>query len=123
MQILPVSFFLRYSESLANKAVCRFNQQQDPKCSVAGWTTAGTDNPRRHFRDQHLDLWVESCDKMGITITAKSAIAQVEAWRRRQQGEAEAMPTETRHSQFSRELFVDYLVEWIVSDDQVCEMS
>ena len=61
---------------------------------------------------------MSACDKAGVKITAKEATARVEAWRRRQTGGS--VEESERPRNFSREAFVDAIVEWIVADDQVC---
>ncbi|EKM49379.1 uncharacterized protein PHACADRAFT_201634 [Phanerochaete carnosa HHB-10118-sp] len=118
-QAAPELYTKNEKEAQTPEKLDRLAKQQDPKHQVAGWTTADTDNPQQHFHDNHIDAWVTACDKAGIRITAKSATAYVEAWRCRQHREAGSnVQHDDGRPQFSKELFVDYIVEWIVTDDQ-----
>ncbi|EKM48827.1 uncharacterized protein PHACADRAFT_108185, partial [Phanerochaete carnosa HHB-10118-sp] len=56
---------------------------------------------------------VEACDNAQVKITAKCATAQVEAWRRRQRGQPDVAQADNSRPQFTKELFVDYITEWI----------
>lgn len=71
--------------------------------------------------DNHLAEWVDSCDELKIPITAKGA--EEAAARHRQRRDhtppPASQPDEGR-AKFSHEAFVNAIVEWIVSDDQVC---
>ncbi|EKM48478.1 uncharacterized protein PHACADRAFT_108878, partial [Phanerochaete carnosa HHB-10118-sp] len=63
--------------------------------------------------DAHLNEWVEACDKAQVKITAKCATAQVEAWRRCQHGQPDVAQADNSRPQFTKELFVDHITEWI----------
>lgn len=71
--------------------------------------------------DNHLDLWISGCDKLRIPITAKGAKRALAEYRCRQ-----GQPTSANNNQkhtgrpFSDKVFLDGIVEFIVSDDQVC---
>lgn len=71
--------------------------------------------------DAHIADWVQGCDKYNIKITAKAALSRVAEFRAMQTAQpvqADGIP----RIPFSKEGFLDALVEWIVSDDQVCFM-
>ena len=71
--------------------------------------------------DAHIADWVQGCDKYNIKITAMAALSRVAEFRAMQA----AQPVQadgTPRIPFSKEGFLDALVEWIVSDDQVCFM-
>jgi hypothetical protein len=73
--------------------------------------------------DLHWNEWVKKCIEQGITIWGKDGLAAKAANEVEQLGGYLPNPSELSsgdHPQFSREAFVDSLVEWIVTDDQVC---
>ena len=84
----------------------------------------GTGVLRRHLFEHHIDSWIEGCDKLRIPITAKEAQRAVTDYRRRK-GQANTNSTENAKPgrPFSQEAFVDAIVEFVVSDDQVCDNS
>ncbi|KAJ7463230.1 hypothetical protein FB451DRAFT_463925, partial [Mycena latifolia] len=87
--------------------------------TFSGSTSSGV--LRKHLYENHLDAWVEGCDKLKITIKAKEAIKHVEEYRNRKQhttGTAPNPKPETKRTAFSQEAFVDAIVEFIVGDDQ-----
>jgi len=81
----------------------------------------GTTVLRTHLCNEHLGPWVEGCDKFNIPIVAQTFQARVDEYRK-QNGSTQArtedptLPTRA----YSREAFIDAIVEWIVADDQVC---
>ena len=62
-------------------------------------------------------MWVSICDKEGIKITASSVAKRVAAYCE----ECGQIPEtdNTTHQKFSKEAFIDAIVEWMVADDQV----
>jgi len=66
---------------------------------------------------------VDACARLDISITSQEAKPHVEAYRRQSAGRTAdqkgSIPTEPRIP-FSKEAFTDKLVDFIVSDDQVC---
>jgi hypothetical protein len=77
--------------------------------------TTSTSVLRRHLFESHLDLWIAACDDMKIRITAKEALPVIEAYRQ----EPQQTQLEAARPEFSKEAFLDALVEFIVADDQV----
>lgn len=85
-------------------------------------TTTSTGVLRRHLYETHLDVWVAGCDQLNINIKAKEAKPHVDEYRRRKQQTTGAAPTEEpgkKRTSFSKEAFVDAIVEFIAADDQV----
>ena len=62
-------------------------------------------------------MWVSICDKKGIKITASSVAKRVAAYRE-ECGQIQETDNTTRQK-FSKEAFIDAIVEWMVADDQV----
>ncbi|KAJ7030540.1 hypothetical protein C8F04DRAFT_961485, partial [Mycena alexandri] len=76
---------------------------------------------RKHLYENHLDAWVEGCDKLKIPINAKEASKHVDAYRSRKgqkTGASSNSEPGQKRTEFSQEAFVDALVEFIVGDDQ-----
>lgn len=84
-------------------------------------TRTSTGVLRKHLYERHADAWIAGCKRLNIPITAKEAQPAIEEYQRRQgqQPQSDANSTNNRRA-FSHEAFVDALVEFIVSDDQVC---
>lgn len=88
----------------------------DPTYELVDFSlTTSTSVLRRHLFENHLDLWITACDDMKIKITAKEALPVIEAHRQ----EPQKTPLEAARPEFSKEAFLDALVEFIVADDQV----
>jgi hypothetical protein len=67
---------------------------------------------RNHLLAKHAQDWITSCDKLGIPIKANAAHLAAEEIRG---NTSPALP-------YSRENFVDAIVEFIVGDDQVLSL-
>ena len=78
--------------------------------------TTGTSNLRKHLYNDHLEQWVTSCDDLKIEITAKAAIPLVKSFCQ----EPADTPLESECPKYSKEAFVEAILEFIVGDDQVC---
>lgn len=76
---------------------------------------------RNHLCEFHPSAWIAACDKLGIDITAKSAQNTVRDYRKQhsQASLASAADPEDLRKRFTPEAFVDAIVDFIVSDDQV----
>jgi len=85
--------------------------------------TTGTTVLRAHLANEHIENWVETCDKFKISITAQVAQKAVNAYRQRrgqpQEASSRSEGPVPHVREYSREAFVDAIVEWIVADDQV----
>ncbi|THV03595.1 hypothetical protein K435DRAFT_851723 [Dendrothele bispora CBS 962.96] len=69
---------------------------------------------RKHLYTTHLDFWVETCDQMGIDITAKEALPFLEGYRLDAEEDVSKIP----RLAYSKEAFLDAICEFIISDDQ-----
>ena len=76
----------------------------------------GTSNLRKHLYNDHLEQWVTACDDLEIEITAQAAIPFVKKFRQ----EPADTPLESEHPEYTKEAFVEAMIEFIVGDDQVC---
>lgn len=81
-------------------------------------------NLRNHLRDHHGDVWISACDKLGIEITAKSCKGAVDDFHARQghKRNPDTASAENIRQKYTHEAFVDAIVEFIVSNDQVCRL-
>ena len=83
--------------------------------------STGTGVKRQHLVDCHINTWISSCDRLKIRITAKSVQNAVCNYRTKQ-GQADSQPSSTNsitRSPFSYEAFVNAIMNFIISDDQV----
>lgn len=102
----------------------RHQHAADPRVKVAEFSIkTSTGVLRKHLYERHADAWITGCDKLGIVIKAKEAMPYVNDYRRRK-GHFEANTQEDagydpKSRPFSKEAFVDGIVESIVADDQV----
>ena len=88
--------------------------------------TTGTSSLRRHLMNEHLADWVSGCDRMQVPIKAKEAQEVVKEYRKSNMlgSIVDDMPSdEPEKKDYSPAAFVDALVAWIVSDDQVTVAS
>ena len=68
---------------------------------------------------EHIGDWVTSCDKLGIKITAEMVTKEVANFRgESEQSGCDANKKPERRN-YSREAFVDAILAWVVTDDQV----
>ena len=82
----------------------------------------GSSNLRDHLVDSHRNEWIKLCLEQKITIKGKDGLAAKAAYEAEQLGGYLTNPSEPSsidRPQFTREAFVDCLIEWIVADDQV----
>jgi hypothetical protein len=112
---LPVSYFFPL---LISQFMCfRQLHKSNPSLPVASFgSTTSTSNLRKHLYNEHLEQWVTSCDTLDIKITAQAAIPAVKAFRQ----EPVDTDLESKRPKYSKETFVEAIVEFIVGDDQVC---
>jgi len=74
---------------------------------------------RSHLCESHPSAWIAACNKLGIDITAKGAQNTVQNYRKEHNQASSAADPEDLRKHFTREAFVDAIVDFIVSDDQV----
>lgn len=84
--------------------------------------STGTNILRKHLYKFHIKEWVKQCDEKGIAISGEEAQAAVAEYRE-ECGEslegAGVQGSQTRQ-RFTSENFVNALIKFVVSDDQVC---
>ncbi|KAK7014542.1 ribonuclease H-like domain-containing protein, partial [Favolaschia claudopus] len=104
-------------------AFCKQRHSVNPRATApkpfASSTSTGV--LRRHLYEQHLEAWVEGCDRLKIPITAKDATPHVNGYRERKNQATNGGSTsasDKKRTPFTQDGFVDAIVEWIVSDDQ-----
>lgn len=81
--------------------------------------TTGTGSLRKHLSGEHIEEWVTSCDDLGIKITAEGALPAVREFH----AETEPTSLEGERQEYTKETFVEAILEFIVGDDQVCVIS
>ena len=81
----------------------------------------GTSSMWKHLANEHIEWWVSICNQEGIKITASTVQWQVEAYCTAcgQPSEDSESKSGATRQKYSREAFVDAMVEWVVVDDQV----
>jgi hypothetical protein len=67
-----------------------------------------------HLLKVHLEEWTKSCADMGITITAATALKSIKKLQGQEMEEGE-------HPPYSKQGFVDALIDFIVGDDVVSD--
>jgi hypothetical protein len=93
----------------------RAAKKKDPKHSITTYgMNTGTGTVRTHFSTFHDKEWVEECKKQGITIKSANALKALAA----HHGDISNSEGPSR-SQYTVELFVDALTDFIVATDQV----
>ena len=73
---------------------------------------------RRHLACDHINTWVSICKQKGITIEAKVIAKKLDAYHNTHD-QSVKQDNGTTCQKYSREAFVNVIVEWIVTDDQV----
>ena len=68
---------------------------------------------------EHIAEWVTGCNDLNIKITAQAALPAVHEFR----NEPEPTSLEGEHQEYTKEAFVEAILEFIVGDDQVCLLS
>jgi hypothetical protein len=81
---------------------------------------SSTGTLRNHLCSEHIDDWVSSCDSMGIPLKAKGIKTAVDNYRQ-SQGQTTSDGMQKPRRQFSKEAFVDSIIEFIIADDQVSD--
>jgi len=78
--------------------------------------TTSTSNLRKHLFNDHIKKWITSCENLNISITAAAALEAIRKFRK----EPATTSLESERTQYSKEAFIDALVDFVVGDDQVC---
>jgi hypothetical protein len=97
--------------------VCRQAHATDPSHHVSDFSvTTSTSGLRKHLFTDYIAEWITSCDDLNIPITAAAAVEAIRKFRK----EPETTPLESEHPQYSKEAFIDAIVDFVVGDDLVC---
>jgi hypothetical protein len=95
----------------------RQKKAMDPRYKVATFSTkTGTSTLRKHLATEHTHDWITTCDEKNINIKAAAHIQELIAEYRNEQHHAGEGRTRVP---FSKEAFVDAIMEFIIADDQV----
>lgn len=91
----------------------------DPKHNVAVFSdSTSTGTIRKHLSDYHLADWINACNRLKIAITGTTVLTKVAEYRRTQAGVLSS-DADGLHIEFSKEAFIEAVVEWIIANDQV----
>ena len=78
--------------------------------------TTSTSGLRKHLFSDHIEEWVASCESLKIPITAVAAVEAIHKFRK----EPATTSLESERPQYSKEAFIDAIVDFVVGDDLVC---
>ena len=81
--------------------------------------TTSTGTLRKHLAGEHIEEWVTGCDNLGIKITAEGVMPAVREFR----AQPEPTSLEGERQEYTKEAFVEAVLEFIVGDDLVCAIS
>ncbi|KAF8970639.1 hypothetical protein BDZ97DRAFT_1652336, partial [Flammula alnicola] len=119
-QATDVRTFYTEEESLHVCIFCVEKHALNPQYMVMQYGMKTSTTVRRaHLCESHPNAWIAACDKLGIDITAKSAQNTVRDYRKRHNQASSARDPEDLRKHFTPEAFVDAIVDFIISDDQV----
>ena len=97
--------------------ISRKAHNADPSHSIITFSAnTSTSILRRHLYSDHIEEWVNACDLLKIPITAAPAVEAVRNFR----DEPAPTPLESERPEYSKEAFIDAIVDFVVGDDQVC---
>ena len=99
------------------KKIYREIHNTDPSHHVTNFSsTTSTSNLWKHLFTDHIEKWITSCEKLHISITAAAAVEAIRLFRK----EPATTSLESERPKYSKEAFIDAVVDFIVGDDQVC---
>ena len=81
--------------------------------------TTSTGTLRKHLAGDHIEEWVTSCDNLDIKITAEGVLPAVHKFHT----QPEPTSLEGECQEYTKEAFVEAVLEFIVGDDLVCAIS
>ena len=117
MQVSMIQFKSYISEPLLISNMHRQLHQTDPKHDISVFKlTTGISNLHKHLFSVHIDQWVTCCDDLKISITAKDALAAIRKFR----DEPPDTSLESECPEYSKERFIEALLEFVIGDDLVC---
>ncbi|KAF8986458.1 hypothetical protein BDQ17DRAFT_1259637, partial [Cyathus striatus] len=100
---------------------CNFSllQKSQPTHRISHYKLSTTTGIlRRHLANIHLDHWIPACDQLKITIGRSAEINSLIDAHREKHNENPTAKASPKRQPFSKEAFVEALVDWVVSDDQ-----
>ena len=93
----------------------RSKKEQDSTYHIHSYSsTIATGTLQRHLITSLLEDWVSGCEKKGLTVKSEAGLEAVAAHHG-----VKSKPQATPCPQFSSELFVDTIADFIISTDQV----
>ena len=78
-------------------------------------STTSTSNLRKHLYNDHIEEWTTTCKNLNISISAVAAVKAISKFR----NEPAATLLESERPQYSKEAFIEAIVDFVVGDDQV----
>jgi hypothetical protein len=78
--------------------------------------TTSTSNLRKHLFTDHIEEWITSCESLNISITSAAAIQAISKFR----NEPPSTTLDLERPPYSKEAFINAILEFVVGDDQVC---
>ena len=83
-------------------------------------TGSGSSTLWRHLAGEHINLWISIWEQKGINITTKLVADKIEAYHT-SCGESfeQDHDSSATWQKYSKKAFVDAILTWIVTDDQV----
>jgi hypothetical protein len=113
MQVSMIQFELYILEPLISN-MHRQLQQTNPKHDISVFKlTTGILNLCKHLFSFHIDQWVTCCDDLKISKDALAAVCKF--W-----DEPPETLMESEHPEYTKEGFVEALLEFVIGDDLVC---
>jgi hypothetical protein len=92
----------------------------DPSHYVTDFgATTSMSNLRKHLFTDQIKKWITSCENLNISITAAAALEAICKFHK----EPATTSLESERTQYSKEAFIEALVDLVVGDDQVRFLS
>ena len=92
----------------------------DPSYHISNFgLTTSTSNLRKHLFTDHIREWITACESLKIPITAVAAVEAIREFCK----EPATTSLESERLQYSKEAFIDAIVDFVAGDDQVCFIS
>lgn len=114
------SFALLFKDIDWSSSLRRHSHTVNPTHEVFSYSFGtGVSTLRAHLVNEHIEQWVESCDKFKIPITAEAAKGPVANYRASGGASAPSSDRPPNIREYSYEAFVDAITEFIIADDQV----
>ena len=114
-------FILQVSQSFSQickeiNLIHRHANKADPTHNISTFgLTTSTSNLRKHLYTEHIKEWIDSCKNFNIHITTAVALEAIRKYR----NEPADTPLESERPQYSKEAFIDAIVDFVVGDDLV----